>query len=579
VKRIFNAIEDKRRKELLNDTINDGIIYDLNVLYISMFIKLMNALKEASVDLKEIAYMLLRVENKRIAIDMIGLISTEHGDKYVADILLSIDDDDDLRSMIINLKDKPELIARILCKVDDAGRFIRLFNIVSSDISEQNMEIVLAKIKINDNIVNEFINKLEDEQNAILGGINNIQPVVVDEIKCATKNAEDQARVKDQAKRKRKQETEGEGETKRNEKKRKKTENTNKASQIVQLSQQAHLPESICEESLRNVFDEWGNILGNNNPHKILNSSNRVELEKYKAYMQELICMLKMQELVCMLKMLDYFNRSYGLHDVHPSYLPGVFEKREKIIEIIETIKRKVPGMRECMNEQLCEMICDMILDPRKIDDYRTKCLYGLINMMIGILSKAKDLKREDTKVYYEVVMFCNKIKEKVWIYFMEKIRIWSAANINIHKIDETVVWYNEFFKKSKDKNISGPRKSADEMENEMTPDEWNIIICAFVESICKQLISRDYELSNEGEENFKEAIRELPYFGWIISNCESNPLISGTQKRISMMMLALLMVLSIYSGTISQQIQKIEDNKKPIPAREFIVELIEIDD
>ncbi|KAH9411233.1 hypothetical protein HK407_06g10610, partial [Ordospora pajunii] len=95
VKRIFNAIEDKRRKELLNDTIDDGIIYDLNVLDISMFIKLMNALKEASVDLKEIAYMLLRVENKSLVALMIDLISIKHGDKYVADILLSIDNYDD----------------------------------------------------------------------------------------------------------------------------------------------------------------------------------------------------------------------------------------------------------------------------------------------------------------------------------------------------------------------------------------------------------------------------------------------------------------------------------------------------
>ncbi|KAH9411168.1 hypothetical protein HK407_07g11580, partial [Ordospora pajunii] len=117
-----------------------------------------------------------------------GMISTNHGDEYLANILLSIDDNR-LRSMIFDLKDRPILILKMLNGADDIGKLSRLFNIIkSSGISEQNMQIVLDEIVINAKIVNKMIDKPENERNAILRGIDNTQ--LVNKIKCAVKEAE-----------------------------------------------------------------------------------------------------------------------------------------------------------------------------------------------------------------------------------------------------------------------------------------------------------------------------------------------------------------------------------------------------
>ncbi|KAH9410741.1 hypothetical protein HK407_12g18730 [Ordospora pajunii] len=191
VRMIFDAIEDERRKELLNDIINEkeGLPY----YNTDTFNKLMDVLKEASVEYKEVAYMLLGIKYKNWVTDMITRISTEHGDKYVADILLSIHNYNDLKSVISDIKHKPTLIARILGKADDIDKLSRLFNIiVSDDIINRKMQIVLDKLVINKNIVNELIHKPKDEQNNILGAISNTQ--LVNKINCAIKKAQEQKR-------------------------------------------------------------------------------------------------------------------------------------------------------------------------------------------------------------------------------------------------------------------------------------------------------------------------------------------------------------------------------------------------
>jgi hypothetical protein len=243
VRRIFSAIDDERRKELLNDIIIDekeGVPYYAT----DTFNELMKVLKEASIEHNEIAHMLLGVKDKRLLISMIDWISILHGDEYMADILLSIDDNL-LRSMISKLKDKPVLIARILGGADEVSKLRRLLNIIVLDgISNENMERVLGKLVINKNIVNELIDKLEDEQNEMLGRINT-QPAVVDKIKCA-----------------------------------------------ISKEEEARLLQSICSESFRSFFDRCGYVLGNNT-HKNLDSSDCAKLKEEEAYLQVLERMIK----------------------------------------------------------------------------------------------------------------------------------------------------------------------------------------------------------------------------------------------------------------------------------------------
>ncbi|KAH9412110.1 hypothetical protein HK407_01g00010 [Ordospora pajunii] len=191
VKRIFDAIEDKQRNELLNDAFKNS--FDRNRLD-----KLLAMLKDASVEYKKIAYMLLGVEDKIIVMNTIGRIVSSYGKyRYVTNILLSIDDDNDLGNMISKLKDKPELFVSILNGADDVDKLNRLFNIMISEASgltKKYVEAVLDNLVINQNIVNELIDKPEDEQNQILGRINSAQ--LADKIiKCAIKEVQAQANL------------------------------------------------------------------------------------------------------------------------------------------------------------------------------------------------------------------------------------------------------------------------------------------------------------------------------------------------------------------------------------------------
>ncbi|KAH9410538.1 hypothetical protein HK407_12g16670 [Ordospora pajunii] len=170
VKRIFDAIDDERRKELLNDTIYEDVLSSYK------FKNLMKVLKEASVEYKKIADMLLGVRDKDYVALMINYISLCNGDEYLANILLSIDDDDDLKSVISDLRYWTTLAASILSGADDIDKLSRSLNIIkSSGISEEDMKTVLDKLVINKNIVSELIDKPEEEQNAILKVIDNIQ--------------------------------------------------------------------------------------------------------------------------------------------------------------------------------------------------------------------------------------------------------------------------------------------------------------------------------------------------------------------------------------------------------------------
>jgi len=235
VRRIFNAIEDERRNELLND-----IIYK-NGLYLRKFNDLMKVLKDASVGYNKIAYMLLGIKYKSQVSYTIGYISKQHGDEYAADILLSIHNCNHLRSIVSDIKDDPVLIAEILSGADDIGKLSRLLNDVQSGIIKEKLQIVLTEFVINDNIVNELTNKPENEQNEILWRINNIQPVVADKIKCAIKE--------------------------------------------IQLVQ------SIRREFVKKIFYKCLSALYNIN--KNLDSSNYEELEKDKAYIKAVMRMIK----------------------------------------------------------------------------------------------------------------------------------------------------------------------------------------------------------------------------------------------------------------------------------------------
>lgn len=192
------------------------------------------------------------------------------------------------------------------------------------------------------------------------------------------------------------------------------------------------------------------------------------------------------------------------------------------------------------------ESMSEMMIGTFRVDGYSTGYLYRFLHMKEG------------------------KIEKNVSIYLMK--RMLSVASPIVHEIDKALVSCKECVNGSTDKNksISDQSKSVDEMLVEITLAQLKEILFTAVESMCKQLISKDYELSDkEREEIFGEAIRALPYFGGIISNGLSSGVrkrISVMRKRISVMMLALLMVLSIYSGTI---IQQIEDRSKTIPAIE----------
>jgi len=189
VRQMFDEIGEEGRIKMLNNLIRANR-FEENGLD-----DLMKVLEKASVEYKKIAYMLLGVKDKSLVARMIDWISIKHGDKYVVDILMSIDDDNDLGNMISGLKDLPILILKILNGADEVGKLSRLFNIIkSSGISEEEMETVLDKLVINKNIVSELIDKPEDEQNKILGRINSAQ--LADKIiKCAIKEVQAQANL------------------------------------------------------------------------------------------------------------------------------------------------------------------------------------------------------------------------------------------------------------------------------------------------------------------------------------------------------------------------------------------------
>ncbi|KAH9411326.1 hypothetical protein HK407_06g11570 [Ordospora pajunii] len=107
-----------------------------------------------------------------------------------------------------------------------------------------------------------------------------------------------------------------------------------------------------------------------------------------------------------------------------------------------------------------------------------------------------------------------------------------------------------------------------------MTPDKLNMILFTVVENICKKLINENYELSDkEGDKKVKKVIEELPYFGVLINCYESNVLNIRVENDYSiknrLVLLALFMVILICEDMIDQEIQKIEDRSKTIPAIE----------
>ncbi|KAH9410852.1 hypothetical protein HK407_10g16180, partial [Ordospora pajunii] len=86
-----------------------------------------------------------------------------------------------------------------------------------------------------------------------------------------------------------------------------------------------------------------------------------------------------------------------------------------------------------------------------------------------------------------------------------------------------------------KNKSISDQSKFFDEMLVEITLAQLKEILFTAVESMCKQLISKDYTLSNEeGDRIFGEAMKALPYFGGMIINYpEINASNRGRRRRL----------------------------------------------
>ncbi|KAH9410539.1 hypothetical protein HK407_12g16680 [Ordospora pajunii] len=460
--RIFSAIENERRNGLLNDLIHENGFnrYRFNTLMIAL---------KGPVECNEIAYMLLGVKDKSRVADMIDQISIWHGNEYLADILLSIDDNR-LRSMISGIKDDPVLIVRIFSGANDIDKLNRLFNIIKpSAASEEDMKTVLAEPMINNKIVNELIDKSKYEQNKILRRIDDAQ--LVGKIKCAIKEAQ--------------------------------------------------LSWTIRKEPLRYILDICGYILYN--MPKILDSSNREELEKIEA---------NIKELMHMLKMLDYLSRNHNPHDVQTNKLDRVVEKWN-FRSIIQAIIRSIPGLKEPMSE--------MIGTFKIYGQASTKFLYVCLNNINRMNMKDR------------------MIENNIYKYLIKTmLDIFNLIADEIDKIMEMV--YNEYINGSggENKSISDQSKSVDEMLNEMTPVQLRRIVCIVVQNIYKQLFNINYQLS------FDEAIEALPYFGGIINNSESNGLNNGAQKKISVMILTLFMLASICKGMINQNM---EYNRKLMPA------------
>ncbi|KAH9410866.1 hypothetical protein HK407_09g15520, partial [Ordospora pajunii] len=518
VRRIFSAIEDKRRNRLLSDIFkNKGSTY----YTIGRFNELMKVLK-ASLEYNEIADMLLGVKGRCQATVMIREISIQHGYKYVANILLSIDDNG-LKSMIANLIEYWEVsIPRILNIADEVGKLSRLFNIiVSLEATEEYIETLLVEFVINDSIFNELIDKPEEEQNEILKVINSKK--LVDKIKYAI---------------------------------------------LAQL---------IRRESPRDIL----NRCDLDNIPQILDSSNYEELEKHKAYTKEAMRILKILfDLIVTKGLIDsnalkmLISNDNG-HDAQTNELDRVFETREDIIEIIETIKRKIPGMEERMNKNLCEMVCNVILGTRKMDDYSIECLYELVSVMDGMMSKAEGLKWEYKELYDQVVMLCNEIKKNILINLMESIRMLPIANTIILEIYEAVR-HNECANRSEYENnsTSDPSKFMNEMLNKMKFYEWERMIYIVVEKVCKEQTVKDYDLSKEGDKEVKQAIKALPYLITLINNSKSNMLNNNTNVS-PLVLLILLILASMYNSMISQTI---EDKNKLMSSSEVHVQHMEVD-
>ncbi|KAH9411232.1 hypothetical protein HK407_07g12250, partial [Ordospora pajunii] len=530
-------MSDEERKKVLKQL---GCEHKIDVLIYGNTKKKdvrMNGRKDR-LNVNKIADMLLGVRDKSQVASMVDCISTNHGYEYLANILLSIDDDNDLGNMISGLKEWPEIIAKILNGADDVDELNRLLNGVSSGIGKEYMEALLAKIEINENIVNELINKPENEQNDILRRINNTQ--LADKIK-------------------------------------KGLQQKPIAVKVVQSVQ------SIRRESSREVFNMYENVL--NNIHKILIIRDYVKLEKYKAYMQEVMHILTIVYGLIVSKELK--DSSY---DIQTNELNGVVLKWN-IIRIVQTINGMISevnqsmkdtdilkGKVDSMNKKLREMICDMILDTRKMDEYSNEYLCGLLSIIDQMISYAKDIKEKYKDVYNEVVKLCNKIKSNIYIYLMERIGMFSAVNLIAREIDKAAndllsLSGNKYAKGSKDKNKSrsDQSKSADEMLNEMTPDEWERIVYTVVKKICKEKIYIHYELSNEEwDKNIEKIIKGLPYLGEMIKNSESNALNNGAEKNYSvknaLMILILIILTSIYNDLINRMIKY----NKIMPASEL---------
>jgi len=504
VRRIFDAIENKRRNRLLNDiSTKESWLHH----GISIFTELMDVLKEASVEYKEIADMLLRVEHNRQVKDMICLISKWHGNVYLANIFLSIDNDG-LRSMISNINYSPALIARILGVADDIDKLSRLLNIIeSSGISNENMKIVLDQLVINAKIVNELIDKPEDEQNEILGEIDNTQPAVVGKIKCAINK---EVRRKDEKAR------------------------------------------SILRTISNKVVDEYRNVL--DNISDILTTRDLIVLKKCKADIEAGIYMLKMLIDLIVIKESAY---SDALN------MNRVVEKQD-IIGRIETINAMISGIEQrvndidilihkdslkSMNEKLHEMVLG--IDILKINNYDKKNMDELLNIMNKMMSDAEGLKGRCKELYDQVAILCNEIKNNIQIYLMEKIGMFDMVNLIILEINEIVRFKNK---------RSDQSTSVDEVLNGMTPDEWKTIVYTVVKIITKTKIYTHYDYYESGDIEVKEMIsKESSRLGVLINNSKSNLLSSEALKKINKknaLMLSILFILvSIFKNLINHRI------------------------
>jgi len=425
--------------------------------------------------------------------------------------------------------------------------------------------------------------KTDDLWHERIGMIIDANNKIVEKEK-ARKKAQQENKDAENAKRGGAQQVEAKNKQKQK-KKKKKTENKNKVLQVVQVVQpvqQARLAQSIREDSFKEILNRCEYALYN--MYKILNNSDHDELKNHKADIKEVMDTLKtfntsLSKGLSVIDALMKLFRSIDVRrDVQQNKLDGMVDKWN-IINKIQTINGEISVVEECMkcngvlkdslaniNQKLGEKVYNMEKNTRKIDEYSNEYLDELLSMIYEMMNEIEDIKGEYKEEYNQLTILCKDIKNKIWMYLVERIRMITILNVfnliadGIDKSANDILKHNKYVKGSKYKNksISDQSKPVNEMLNGMTPDELKRIMCTVAQDICKNLVYINYQLSLE------EAIEALPHLGEIINNSESNALNSGALKKISMMILIVFMVLSAHSDTI---IQKMKDISRPMPA------------